>query len=76
VQTRTEFFLAYGTREFLFPIRSYWKTKERLGQPLGGNDKGNGGVRLECHEYEELGHATCGQEFLDFCGFLERVVPG
>ena len=56
-------------------MRFYWKAKETLERLLGGTVRVMG-VRLECHGYEGLGHTTCGQEFLDLCGFLERVVPG
>jgi predicted esterase len=72
---RTAFFLAHGTKDFLIPMRFYRKTKERLGRLLGEGTDGVGDGRLECHDYEGMGHGTCGQEFLDLCGFLERVVP-
>jgi predicted esterase len=74
---RTRFFLAHGTKDFLIPMRFYRKTKERLESLLGeGSEKRDGEGRLEYHEYEGIGHVTCGQEFLDLCAFLERVVPG
>jgi len=42
---------------------------------LGENDDGDGDGRLEYYEYEGMRHAMCGQEFLDLCGFLERIEP-
>jgi len=67
-QARTKFFLAHETKDFLIPIRFYRKSKERLEQLLV-EGRGSGEGRLECHEYEGMGHVTCGQEFLDLCRF-------
>lgn len=61
-------FLGHGTRDFLVPMRIFHETKERV-EKLVGEDV------FEAHEYEGMGHVTCGKEFMDMCAFLERVVP-
>ncbi|KAE9372423.1 acyl-protein thioesterase 1 [Stipitochalara longipes BDJ] len=61
-------FLAHGTRDMLVPMRVFRDTKARVGYTIGE------GV-LESHEYEGMGHATCGPEFRDMCEFLEKVLP-
>jgi predicted esterase len=68
-------FLAHGTRDFLIPMRFFRKTKERLERLLSDNAEGAEKGKLESHEYNGMGHGTCGQEFFDLCNFLEKVVP-
>ncbi|KAN0110571.1 acyl-protein thioesterase 1 [Hyaloscypha variabilis] len=61
-------FLAHGTRDMLVPMRVFRDTKARVVYTVGE------GV-LESHEYEGMGHVTCGPEFRDMCEFLEKVLP-
>jgi predicted esterase len=64
-------FLVHGTKDMLVPMRVFRDTKARVGYTLGENEN----ELLECHEYEGMGHVTCGPEFRDMCSFLEKVVP-
>jgi predicted esterase len=61
-------FLAHGTRDMLVPMRVFRDTKARVQRTVGEEV-------LEAHEYEGMGHVTCGPEFRDMCAFLEKVVP-
>jgi len=56
-------------------MRFFRKTKERLERLLSDNAEGAEKGKLESHEYNGMGHGTCGQEFFDLCNFLEKVVP-
>ncbi len=49
-------------------MRVYRDTKARVAHTVGE-------AVLESHEYEGMGHVTCGPEFRDMCAFLEKVVP-
>jgi len=64
----TRIFLAHGTRDMLVPMRVFRDTKARLEYTVGE------GV-LESHEYQGMGHVTCGPEFKDMCEFLEKILP-
>jgi predicted esterase len=65
---RMRVFLAHGTKDMLVPVRIYRETKERIEKMLGQSS-------LEGHEYDGLGHVSCGAEFRDMCAFLEKAVP-
>jgi lysophospholipase-2 len=67
-KSKTEIFLAHGTRDMLIPMRVFRDTKARV---LGLVRE----ERVEVKVYEGLGHVTRGDEFRDLCAFLERVVP-
>lgn len=60
-------FLAHGTRDMLVPMRVFRECKETVEKMVGGD-------LVETHEYEGMGHATCGPEFRDMCAFLESVL--
>jgi hypothetical protein len=72
---RTVFFLGYGTRDIMTPTSYYRAVKANFERLLGEDDEGGGYGKLECHEDKGMGHATCEQELLDLCEFLETVVP-
>jgi hypothetical protein len=49
-------------------MRIFRIAKEKVAELVGGE-------KLEAHEYQGMGHSTCGEEFRDLCGFLEMIVP-
>jgi len=61
-------FLAHGTKDILVPMRVFRDCKARVANTVGEDV-------LEAHEYEGMGHSTCGAEFRDMCAFLEAIIP-